>query len=258
MANSLSLLGAGKSGASAAAAGGYDEPAVTSGLVVKLDVADPDSFDSGSSTVWTNTVDDVDGTFTNGPAYDDGSGSDDIPLIYFDGSDDYFDLVRDNSAMDEGFTLAAFAKPHAIGTSSSGNLGYWWSFGFLDPVGGWSSVYGETNKLFSTGHGSSGTDQFADGDSFVMDEWHHVVWRNDNAGNMDSWINGVKATSSHDGYNVDDAPADNIYLAQLGNNCCTGWFLEVSLAQYLVYDRPLSDSEVTSLWDGDKGRFSLS
>ena len=66
-----------------AAASDYDPPAVTSGLVVKLDVADPDSFDSTASTVWTNTVDDEEGDFTNGPVFDD---TDDIVSIQFDGT----------------------------------------------------------------------------------------------------------------------------------------------------------------------------
>jgi len=91
-----------------------------------------------------------------------------------------------------------------------------------------------------------------------MDDWNHCVWRNNNDGDMDTFVNGVKATTSHDGYNVDDAPADNFGLAQLGGGVGTGWFIEISIAQFLVYDRPLTDSEVDDLWDGDKARFGLS
>lgn len=57
---------------------------VTNGLVLALDAGDRNSYVSGSST-WFDLVGSNNGTLTNGPTFDTGSGG----SIIFDGVDDY-------------------------------------------------------------------------------------------------------------------------------------------------------------------------
>jgi len=58
---------------------------VTDGLVFAVDAANPSSYVSGS-TIWKDqTVNQNDGTLTNGPTFDSGNGG----SIVFDGVDDY-------------------------------------------------------------------------------------------------------------------------------------------------------------------------
>jgi len=253
MANSLSMLGAGKSGASAAASD-YDPPAVTSGLVVKLDVADPDSWDSGASTKWVNTVDDTEGDFVNGPAYDD---TDDIVSIQFDGSDDYFNLSRDNSDLDSGWSLVVWLNPQEL--TSSGTNGWFINLARTYPYIAMGIIHWPGGGLFGTrGHDSGLGWVTWDDEAFAVDEWHQFVLVNQNDGTYDVFLNNVKDASPPTGFATDTAPGDDILAAAHSNYGTTSGYLETRIAQILMYDRSLSDAEVEDLWDGDKERFGLS
>ena len=260
MANSLSLLGAGKSGASAAASD-YDPPAVTSGLVVKLDVADPDSWDSGASTKWVNTVDDEEGEFINGPAFDD---TDDIVSIQYDGSDDYFKLERDNSDLDSGWTVNLWYNPQEYGSPTNSYI-----FSFGDGTASYTAadlnlfhvVWGTpTGEIAAHGHNSA-NQRWAGGAGqvVVVDEWVMLTFINQNNGKLDLFVNNSKSASPPSSTIEDTAPNDDIWVAVRGGGIQT-WQgpTECRFAQVLVYDRSLSDSEVEDLWDGDKERFGLS
>ena len=237
-----------------AAASDYDPPAVTSGLVVKLDAADPDSFDSGASTVWTNTVDDVEGDFENGPAFDD---TDDIKSISFDGSDDYFNLVRDNDDLDDGWSLVVWMNPQEL--TSSGINGWFINLAKTYPYLNMGILHWPGGGLF----GTRGYDAYSgwvtwDDEAFAVDEWHQFVLVNQNDGTYDVFLNNVKDTSPPTGFQTDTAPGDDILAGAYSSYGTASAHLETKIAQILLYDRSLSDAEVEDLWDGDKERFGLS
>jgi len=251
MANSLMLMGAGKSGASAAASS-YDPPAVTSGLVVKLDVADPDSWDSGASTKWVNTVDDEEGDFINGPVFDD---TDDIVSIQYDGSDDYFELVRDNSDLDSGWTINMWLNPQERGSP----------YGYLIAFGDGSAAYTGNDLTLATrtwngkmtAYGmNSAYSVWGESSQLQIDEWQMLSFVNQNNGTYDLFLDGVKNTSPVEVFNTDVAPNDDIYLDAFAGALYAG--PETKISQFLLYDRSLSDAEIEDLFDGDKARFGLS
>ena len=233
---------------------GYDPPAVTSDLIVKLDVADPDSWDSGSPTIWTNTVDDVDTTLINGPTYDD---TDDIGSIQFDGSDDYASLTRPSTTanLGNGFTVVLWFNAGDLDASGYTDQGWLLNFGSYTPELGVSSTRcaGSLSGLASYGCGN-GSMTWCD-QRILTDTWYQEVWRNNDDGSIDAWLNGAKDSTPVTGYST-ARPGSNFHFACEGTSGSHP--LEVKLAQVLVYNTPLSDAEVTSLWDGDKGRFGLS
>jgi len=238
-----------------AEASSYDPPAVSSGLIVKLDAGDPNSFDSGDDEVWTNTVDSVEGDFLNGPVFDE---VDSVKSILFDGSDDAFHIVRDNSDMDDGkFTLVSWFMP-LDWTPGSESYAYIWNFGGmpLRPGFGWV-VWG---KMMSHGYGASGYPIYSGGDAIELDEWHMAVFVSDGAGTIDSYLNNVKAVlpdpTDHDDFDT-DAPDDDFWFPKLGSYAGAGYNSEIKIAQFLIYDRALSDAEIEDLWNGDRERFGF-
>ena len=65
----------------------------------------------------------------------------------------------------------------------------------------------------------------------------------------------MKDSGTKTSYSIDTAPGDDILLAAYN---ISSYFMEMKIAQILMYDRSLSDAEVEDLWDGDKERFGLS
>tara|TARA_B100000745_G_scaffold249676_2_gene171744 strand:+ start:2200 stop:8475 length:6276 start_codon:yes stop_codon:yes gene_type:complete len=235
------------------AGGSYSPPAVTSGLVVQIDAADPDSYDSSAPTVWTNAIDDVDGelldgTTAGGAIFDTAGGG----SLQFDGVDDSYKLVRDNSDLDSGFTVVYWVRPQEIvtGNNSYGNM---FNFGH-DFQLGWII---SNNKLMAYGFGTSGYSTYTGGQYTYLNDWSMIAWVNQNDGVMDGFVNNIKATSPPSDFDIDTAPPDDFRLVGLGTYYGPGYNIEVTVAQSLVYDRALTDTEIGQLWAGDKARFNL-
>ena len=253
MVSKIMLLGAGQTGAGAGgdddSGGSYDPPAVSSGLVVKLDVADPDSWDSGASTKWINTVDDEEGDFFNGPAFDD---TDDIFSIQYDGSDDYFKLSRSNADLDAGFTISLWYYTESLPSTG-------WFFGFGDGTAAYTAndfnLAHNTSGNFKAWSYGSAMSLWSTNSSIDNQTWCFLTFVNQNDGTIDLFVDGVKDTGPPAVFHEDTAPNDDIYLASLGGG---NYEHDCKIAQYLAYDRSLSDAEVEDLWDGDKERFGLS
>ena len=231
----------------------YSPPSVSSGLVVKLDVADPDSYTNGS-TKWVNTVDDTEGDLVNGPDLD---GTDYIASIEFDGTDDYFNLDRDNSDLDDGWSLVVWLNPQEL--TSSGVNGWFINLAQTYPYLQMGILHFPGGGLFGTrGYDSAvGWVSWYD-EPFTVDEWHQFVLVNQNDGTYDVFLNNVKDASPPTGFSTDTAPGDDILAGAYSNYGTASSHLETRIAQILMYDRALSDSEVEDLWDGDKERFGLS
>ncbi len=89
---------------------------VTNGLVLALDAGDRNSYVSGSTT-WIDLAGTNNGTLTNGPTFNTGSGG----SIVFDGVDDYVDTVSGSSTV--ALTSAAtFSSWFKTTTSAAGEL----------------------------------------------------------------------------------------------------------------------------------------
>ena len=79
---------------------------VTNGLVLALDAGDRNSYVSGSTT-WFDLTGVNNGTLTNGPTFNTGSGG----SIVFDGVDDYVNLGANSSNYSRtSFTIDSWVK----------------------------------------------------------------------------------------------------------------------------------------------------
>ena len=236
-----------------------DDPVITSGLAVWLDANNTDSFDpDGDTTHWVNAIDDEVGELINGPVYNDDDG---VPSISFDGSNDYATLSRDNSGMTDGFTVLVWFNPSVLYGTGYVDQGYLLSFlgtGYgqfgttpADSPTESSWCSGGGSGLITYGFGNGGR-EWCDTE-LAVDNWQQVAWRNNDDGSIDAWVNGEKNSVAKTGYNT-TAPGTNFNIASENG----AYPLETKLSQILVYDRPLTDSEVGQLYDADKGRHGLS
>jgi len=84
---------------------------VTNGLVLALDAGDKNSYVSGSTT-WFNLTGVNNGTLTNGPTFNTGSGG----SIVFDGTNDRVQLPNALITGTGDFTVSAWVRRNTINT----------------------------------------------------------------------------------------------------------------------------------------------
>ena len=89
---------------------------ITDNLIFAVDAANPNSY-PGSGTTWNDqTVNQNDGTLTNGPTFDSGNGG----SIVFDGSNDLVSFIDSNlysfgnGSTDSAFTAEAWVNFNSI------------------------------------------------------------------------------------------------------------------------------------------------
>jgi len=227
---------------------------VTDGLVFAVDAANPSSY-PGSGTIWKDqTINQNNGTLTNGPTFDSGNGG----SIDFDGSNDVVDISQMTSySSNDPHTYSAWVNadntdsykfilnngtgaPDRDGTNLSiygGYIGFWWAGG--------SSVKQGTINL------NTGT-------------WYNLTaCYNGSAGTYSMYVNGVLDISSNtssptagsSGYTSWDAspggtPSPKIGAYYDGSSDFNG---KISIVQ--VYNRALSSTEVLQNYNALKGRF---
>jgi len=86
---------------------------VTNGLVLALDAADRNSYVSGSTT-WYDLAGSNNGTLTNGPTFNSGSGG----SIVFDGTNDYMSLATPLIPSTSNWTYSTFFNLNVLVTGS--------------------------------------------------------------------------------------------------------------------------------------------
>lgn len=244
---------------------------VTNGLVLALDAGDRNSYVSGSST-WFDLVGSSNGTLTNGPTFDSGSGG----SIIFDGVDDYVQYpVRTTYTefqYSSSFTIECFVK-----ITESSSLGYVitnraYNDGNGTRYTGWGLLQNEGSVLgFVGGYPSSTfdwrrvTSTAANFTSTILGKWAHITWTNDGTvGGGKLYFNGVNVTSqSFDDntppYTINYSSSHKITLGMSPAETISsgGHFLSGSIASARIYTRALSADEVLQNYNAQKSKFGL-
>ena len=223
---------------------------VTNGLVFYLDAANPKSY-SGTGTDWFDlSGNGNDGTLTNTPTY----STDNLGYFDFDdASTEYVDIGATTGLA--SLTKATFvawvyrdgAQPQYTGiifsrstnvtgmntSTTSGNLGYHWNAGAFTWTGGpiipdaaWSMV------AVSVDGGGNPTDATA----YVFDS---------------TGVSSGTNSDNHAAATLDDLEVGRD-LAPSGNRLWDG-----RIAQALIYDRALTQAELTTNFEAMRGRYGI-
>ena len=188
--------------------------------------------DASGTTATDSSGNGNNGTLTNGPTWGTGQVN---GGVVFDGTDDY---VTANRTMNSSvLTYAAWVKwtsgtdGTVIGTTFGGT-----QFRIIN-----SSGSGTLNLLAAgVANAGSSTNKITGG------IWNHVVVTNDAAGNYKFYINGADAGGSGtyaSGYNASPGIAIGARYYDSGTENFTG-----SIDETRIYNRPLSDEEVSRLY----------
>ena len=215
---------------------------VTNGLVLALDAGDRNSYVSGSTT-WFDLAGTNNGTLTNGPTFNTGSGG----SIVFDGIDDYVLTSTINHNIGTGnFTYAAWVYPtglKAVGATLAsfiGNGDYSPTFGF--------DLNNYPNQLGYYWNGWKGF-----GSNPTLNQWNYVVMTR--VGTLiTGYLNSVACPIAYTDTQT-MVNSQNV-LGRSGVTYAPDVF-KGNISNTQIYNRALTASEVLQNYNATKGRFGL-
>jgi hypothetical protein len=216
----------------------YSPKIVTDGLVFYLDAANPKSYVSGS-TVWNdisrggNT-----GTLVNGPTFNSGNGG----SIVFDGVDDGVNLISTITLGNGNWTISMWAYANSFPS----NFGRLISNNNSGPV---SNAFGmASGKISYHSYLVSWTQQLGN-TTLNVGNWYNLIWVN-TSGSMVMYVNGVADSNSFTSTTSNGGPINCI-----GKNWANSFSGRVATTQ--IYNRALTQTEITQNYNATKSRFGL-
>ena len=220
---------------------------ITNGLVLYLDAANKQSYVSGSTSWIDVSNNNNNGTLTNGPTFNTGSGG----SIVFDGSNDYVETgyVFPSST---SYTMAVWAKSSRTGFSNRlmGNADSTVGLTGTDIIWGASS---STNIYIVRRAGSNDSNRDINTNfSGLNVGWHYICVTYDNTGV--GMILYVDTTSIATNTTLGFTSSLTFRIGRDGNGS-DAFNGNVAIVQ--IYNRALSASEVLQNYNATKGRFGL-
>ena len=222
------------------------EGIVTDGLVFNLDAGFTPSYPKNGTTWYDVSPSGNNGTLTNSPTFNSNDGG----SIVFDGVDDYVVSTSTTFTANNDFTYEIWVKSdqYITGTGMLGNKGYW-------STGGEGAVIGNISRpQYVYGYVTTNTGHF-DINSFVGPTygWTHVIMRRLN-NDLRFFINGTHQGSTRTISGTVTDVSDKFWVGRYSNNF-SSWKGTMSIAR--VYNRALTQSEITKNYNAQKGRFGL-
>lgn len=241
----------------------------TSGLILRLDAANPYSYPTTGTTWFDISGNNNNGTLTNGSIFNSNNGG----TFNFDGVDDYFDSIGSTSTFDficsnGTFSIGFWLKMTSLNTrtffigNTLTNLEKGWVIGVEYGASGWGNNcirFGASGNLTNTRLIAGSTN-----DNTVTLGWNHYFFTTTNGNFVGQWyINGSPVTTTT---RVGSGAANQgtYYSGPLARNLNVGranWTstllpLPGNLANVLIYNRQLNASEVLNDYNATKIRFT--
>ena len=242
----------------------YSPKIITEGLVLYLDAANTRSYVSGSTTWNDISRSGNNGTLINGPTFNSGNGG----SIVFDGVNDYY-LGNFSSIINNTTT----------GTSPIFTISNWIfltaNSGIIDGLGrvspseaqSWAHYYRYTNpsgptinfNKVNSGISNIRTFQVVSQANVILpNRWNNIVTIY-NSGTVLFYLNGSQITNSITANDGSSTIVNNYFSLIFGksNLGSGGEPLNGRIANYIIYNRALSASEVLQNFNATKTRFGL-
>jgi len=231
-------------------------PIVTNGLVLNLDSSRLSSYPNAGTTWYDISGNGNNGTMTNGPIFGTASGG----TITFDGVNDYIDFGDVLDMGTKSYTINMWVKLNNTNTQTflskalAGMQNYRFAIGITN------------NKLYTFVQGNSpGQDATPYGTTTLpLNTWFMATFVIDRSSSISMYYNGVNDVLASNGtisqWNGLDFQSNN----PLRIGCYTGSdnstpisFINGAIGITQVYDRVLSQSEITQNYNATKSRFGL-
>lgn len=221
--------------------------AVTDGLALYLDAANPKSYPGSGTTCFDLSETKNNGTLTGGVTF---SGSD----FNFDGTDDFISITS-ISLLSAGSTISAWINilDFITGKSSTGRTFIRGASSFTSMVAFYNGGYSFETDTNSNPHEISGRTTGNVSSPFITaGSWFNFVLVF-NAGNFTGYVNSVQTGSA--------AILNNLTFSSIGN--ATGFadsypaFFKGKMSAVSVYNRALSVTEIQTNFQSLRGRFGI-
>ena len=235
---------------------------VKDGLILDLDAAKKESY-PGSGTTWF----DISGnnnhfTLYNGVSFDLSNGGN----FSFDGTNDY---ARSQNTIDlstcNGVTVQAISKAINNGIlyeNSSDWNSYPGAFGLSTNSNGYVYTSQSMHFYWNTNMGvSQGARNFVTTDQSSSFFIEHKTLIKNNSDGLQDYFNGTRSTYASEWGNGTSTIGNTTNFRNdyfyLGSRAGTLGFLQGNIAGILLYNRPLSATEVLQNYNALKGRYGL-
>lgn len=227
---------------------------VTNGLVLSLDAGDRNSYVSGSTT-WLDLAGTNNGTLTNGPTFNTGSGG----SIVFDGANDYINQTLNTSSFTTEATLIMFLKLTNATPSNPSETG----------IERLSADSGKQASHYPWIDGSAYFGTFQTGGIRVNSislsstinrtNWHMITITSSPGVNNWKFYQNTELRHSDNGSDAVSFSTDGVYnfgrsQTYLDSNL---YPINGNIATIQLYNRALSASEIQQNYNALKGRFGL-
>ena len=240
------------------------KPIVTNDLIFYLDVANPKSYISGSTTT-NDLIGETLGTLRNGVGYD----SDNLGYFVFDGVDDDILLTPPTDfsfQWTDSWSIDGWVFPRSSSVGVYITLAKWdnsiprgWFFTILGFAAGFSG-----SLRFQLRPGASGYLDAYSNTGVVFDQWNHVAVTYDGSGTnagVTFYINGVATskpnfTPALGGGPITSGTIINSEPVTINSIPDLGLYAVDYLQSMKVYNKELSTSEVLQNYNALKYRFT--
>ena len=218
----------------------YSPKIVTDGLVLCLDAANTKSFVSGSTT-WNDLTKNLNnGSLINGPTYSGLNGG----SFNFDGLDDLIELPSITGLTD--FTISLWFQSTGLG--GTGSVIY-------------NSLIGQSSNrriLVSTQSSKAilvqmGGSNYQSTTPCPFNVWNNVTYTYDSINDIAQlYVNNIKQTSQS---NSSVTFNDVTFFLGSWSNPIADYAMKGYISSFFMYNRKLSDDEVTNNYNTLRGRF---
>ena len=212
---------------------------ITNGLVLALDAGDRNSYNSGSTT-WFDLTGTNNGTLTNGPTFNSGSGG----SIVFDGVDDY---VVSNVSVLPVMTFSAWVKINNI-------LSNTYIFNKTPTTGNnnnYAIYIGSGLTLNIISYDGSTVSQFASNYIPSTNVWFNI------AGVYNSTLSSIYINGLLDKTGTINTVNSGTQVSIGYNLAGIAGAINANISSVQIYNRALSAQEVLQNYNATKGRFGL-
>jgi hypothetical protein len=225
---------------------------ITDGLVLCLDAADRNSYVSGSTT-WFDVAGSNNGTLTNGPTFNSGSGGN----IVFDGTNDYVDCgnltTLDNMSI-QMFVRVLSRNNFYNGFAASKGASNDFDSGFIIQMAG-------TGASFNSFNVEGGFLRVGGGTEFMTSTVSFGTWANVCLTISPSYIQFYLNGSPQYGTTRLNNASTTIGMSNLviGTRVYNipSFSVNANIANTQIYNRALTTSEVLQNYNAQKSRFGL-